>query len=86
MCGQRLDWADYDDLQGVYILAEDSSEAVWWAEQYEHICGTVYGIDIEKWRLSLRSFPMMLFFSFPEKKDYGRFMRIAGKEAKAMVW
>lgn len=84
VCGQRLEWGDLDGMQSVYILARDSSEAAYWAEKYREINGTVYGIDIEKWRLGLKEFPTILFFSFPESKEYGRFMRIASKEAKIM--
>lgn len=81
-CGQRLDWCDFDEMKSVYIRADDSGEAAYWAEAYEKISGTTYGINIEKWRLSLSDFPKILFFPFPEGKDYGRFMRLAAKDAK----
>ena len=81
-CSQALDWGDYGDMQSVYIQAADSGEAAYWAEKYEEYNGTVYGIDIDTWRLSLKGgFPKILFFPFPEGKDYGRFMRLAAKEA-----
>jgi len=81
-CGQYLDWEDYDAMNGVYIQASDSSEAAYWAEKYRICNGTTYKIDIDAWRLKLKEpFPIVLFFPFPEGKDYGKFMRMAGKEA-----
>ena len=81
-CGQRLDWVEWDEMKSVYILAQDSGEAAYWAERYEETAGTTFGIDIEKWRLSLKEFPVTLFFPFLESKAYGRFARLAAKEAK----
>lgn len=81
-CSQILDWGDYDGMQSIYIQVADSGEAAYWAEKYEYYNGTVYGIDTEAWRLNLKNeFPKILFFPFPEGKDYGRFMRLAAKEA-----
>ena len=83
-CGQRLDWSDFDDMGTVWIQVHDAEEAGYWAAQYEYFTGETYGIDTEKWRLSvtkLRDWPMLLYFAFPYGKDYGRFMRKAAKEA-----
>ena len=84
MCGQRLDWGEMDNMQNVYIRAEDGSEASFWAEKYRELTGNDFGIDIEKWRLSLRDFPILLCFPFLESKEYGRFMRLAAKDAKVV--
>lgn len=80
-CGQRLDWGEYDNMAVVWILAHNSEEAGYWAAQYEAINGDSYGLDIEKWRLKRKNYPLLLFFPFPYGKDYGRFMRKAAKEA-----
>jgi hypothetical protein len=80
-CGQRLDWCDYDDMPSVWLLVHDSDEAGYWAAQYEAINSTTYGINIDEWRLIHKDYPLLLFFPFPEGKDYGRFMRKATKEA-----
>ena len=82
-CGQRLDWSDYDDMACVWLEVHDAEEAGYWGGQYSEINGTLYGIDYEKWRLSMtrKRYPMILFFPFPYGKDYGRFMRKASKEA-----
>lgn len=71
-------------MRSTYILAKDSGEAAYWAEKYEETAGTSYGINIEEWRLSLKDFPMILFFPFPGGKEYGRFMRLAAKDAKVL--
>lgn len=80
-CGQRLDWSDYDNMAAVWILVKDSEEAGYWASQYEAINGETYGLDVEKWRLIHKDYPLLLYFPFPYGKDYGRFMRKAAKEA-----
>ena len=80
-CGQRLNWGDYDDMAVVWILARDSEEAGYWAAQYEAINGSSYGIDVEKWRVTRKEYPLLLYFPFPYGKEYGRFMRKAAKEA-----
>ena len=80
-CGTRLDWSDYDNMPCVYLMVNDSEEAAYWASQYESINGDTYGLDIEKWRLIHRDYPLLLYFPFPNAKDYGRFMRKAAKEA-----
>lgn len=70
-------------MKSLYILADDSSEAAYWAEKYTECTGDhVLDVDIEKWRLELRGFPKLLFFPFLNDKDYGRFMRLASKDAK----
>ena len=81
-CGQALNWADYDNMPCVCLRVNNSDEAAYWAGQYESICGTLYGISIDKWRLEMtrKSYPMLLYFPFIENKDYGRFMRKAAKE------
>lgn len=84
-CGQKLDWSGYEDMQAVYILAEDPEEAAYWAGQYEYFNGTTYDIDVDQWRLIRKEYPRILYFPFPEGKDYGRFMRKAAKEAKIMT-
>jgi DNA-directed RNA polymerase subunit RPC12/RpoP len=82
-CGQNLDWDDFDNMACTYLRVADSDEAGYWASQYETICGTLYGIDFEEWRLSMtrKTYPMLLYFPFPFGKEYGRFMRKAAKEA-----
>lgn len=69
-------------MQTVYILVEDAEEAGYWASQYEIMHGTAYNIDTEQWRLIRKEYPLLLYFSFPCGKGYGRFMRKAAKEAK----
>lgn len=81
LCGQKLDWTDCENVQSLYISVQDSGEAAYWAEAYASCTGENYGIDIDEWRLSLRKFPMLLYFPFMNPKDYGRFMRKASKEA-----
>lgn len=80
-CGQRLDWSDFDNMSCIWLKVDNADEAGYWAAQYETINGTAYGIDVEKWRLERKSYPMLLYFPFPNAKDYGRFMRKAAKEA-----
>lgn len=80
-CGQKLDWSECENPQTVWILAHDSSEASYWAETYLEYTGETFCMDINDWRLSLREFPMLLYFPFKETKDYGRFVRKAAKEA-----
>lgn len=83
-CGQYLDWSDYENMACVWILANDAEEAGYWAGQYEAMNGTLYGIDFEEWRLKRKSYPLLLFFQFPEGKAYGRFMRKVAKEANVI--
>lgn len=83
-CGERLNWDGLNGMQSVYILANDGNEAAFWAEKYKEITGNSYGIDIEKWRLGLRTFPILLGFPFLEGIEYGRFMRLAAKDAKVV--
>lgn len=80
-CGQRLNWCDYDDMAAVWILVHDSDEARYWALQYEAISSKTYYMDIEKWCVLKRDYPVVLYFPFPYGKEYGRFMRKAAKEA-----
>ena len=82
-CGQKLDWDDFDNMACVYLKVADADESAYWASQYENICGTLYGIDFEEWRLSMtrKTYPMLLYFPFAFGKEYGRFMRKAAKEA-----
>ena len=80
-CGQKLDWSECVNMDVVWILAHDAEEAGYWAAQYEAINGDTYGLDIEKWRLIRKEYPLLLYLPFPYGKDYGRFMRKAAKEA-----
>lgn len=80
-CGQKLDWSECSAMDTVWILAHDAEEAGYWAAQYEAVNGNTYGLDIEKWRLIRKEYPLLLYFPFPYGKDYGRFMRKAAKEA-----
>lgn len=83
-CGQNLNWDDCEDISSVYLLAEDSNEAGYWASKYEEINGTTYGIDVEDWRLTRREYPVLLYFPFLSNKDYGRFMRLASKDGNVI--
>lgn len=85
-CGQYLDWKELEDMRVAHILVSDSGEAAYWAEKYEYYNGTVYGMDINKWRLHLKDFPKILFFPFPDGKGYGRFMRLAAKDAVVITY
>lgn len=82
-CGQRLDWADYGEMNCVWLEIHDGEEAGYWADQYKKVNGALYKVDYESWRLSMtrRDYPALLYFPFPNGKDYGRFMRKAAKEA-----
>ena len=80
-CGQKLDWSECVNMDVVLILTHDAEEAGYWAAQYEAVNGDTYGLDIEKWRLIRKEYPLLLYFPFPYGKDYGRFMRKAAKEA-----
>ena len=86
-CGQRLDWADVDEMPCVILMIHDADEAGYWAGQYELTCGTLYGIDYDEWRLSMvkKQYPMQLYFPFTDKKAYGRFMREASREGTVVT-
>ena len=86
-CGQKLDWDVFDNMACAYLKVTDADEAGYWASQYETICGTLYGIDFEEWRLSMtrKDYPMLLYFPFAFGKEYGRFMRKAAKEATVIT-
>ena len=79
-CGQALDWCDFENMAVVWVLVHDSDEAGYWASQYEAVNGDTYGIEVDKWRLIHKDYPMLLCFQFPYGKDYGQFMRKAAKE------
>ena len=64
----------------MYLQINDTDEAFYWAGQYEYYNGTTYDLELDKWRLIYRPFPMIMFYPFPEGKAYGRFMRKASKE------
>jgi hypothetical protein len=84
-CGQYLDWSECENMQSVWIEAQDGEEAGYWAGLYEYYNETMYDIDINAWRLAKKNYPLLLFFPFPEGKGYGRFMRKAAKEAKIIT-
>ena len=48
-CGQKLDWDDFDNMSCIYLKVYDADESAYWASQYETICGTLYGIDLEEY-------------------------------------
>lgn len=85
-CGQKLEWSGIQDICGVYLQINDADEAFYWAGQYEYYNGTTYDLELDKWRLIYRSFPMIMFYPFPEGKAYGRFMRKASKEATIITY
>ena len=83
-CGQILDWSRIENMQAVWIEAKDAEDAGYWAAQYEILCGGAFGLDTDQWRLIRKEYPLLLYFPFPEGKGYGRFMRMAAKDAKVV--
>lgn len=85
-CKQNLSWNDIESMQCVYLLIKNPEDAYFWAMQYKFFNGDTYGIDIDKWRLIDRNYPMVMFFPFPDGKGYGRFMREAAKEGVVITY
>ena len=85
-CGQYLDWSGAEDIDCVFLVCQNMEEAYYTAKKYEEINGTIYGLDLEDWRLHPKGFwPKELYFPFFEHKAYGRFMRWVAKDGPTRV-
>lgn len=85
-CRQAINPDEFENMAAAYLLIGNADEAFYWAGQYQYFNGTTYDLDLDKWRLIYRKFPMVMFFPFPEGKAYGRFMRKAAKEATVITY
>ena len=79
-CGQTLDWTEVDDIPSIWIQANDAESAAFWIGKYEAMHGTLYGLDETEYLKRQKSYPTLLYFSFPDGAGYGAFMRLASKE------
>lgn len=84
-CGQMLNPDIFENMECAFLIVNDPDEAFYWAGQYEYFNGDTYAVDINKWRLISKEYPLILYFPFPEGKAYGRFMRKAAKEATILT-
>lgn len=85
-CGQYLDWAGSESLDCIWLVCQNMEEAYYSAKQYEDICGTSYGLNLDEWRLKAdRWWPKNLYFPFLDKTAYGRFMRWVAKDGPTIL-
>lgn len=80
-CGQRLDWSPTNDIFTEVVIAKNSDDAAWIADQYYSIIKAPEDkrLDTDDWRKSLRDRETELYLLFFNRKDYGRFMRARAK-------
>ena len=85
-CGQYLDWSGMDTVECVFLVCQNMEDAYYSAKKYEEINGTIYGLDLEDWRLHPKGFwPKELYFPFLDHKAYGRFMRWVARDGPTRV-
>lgn len=81
-CGQRLDWSPVHDISSETIIAGDSDEAAWIANEYYKASGFKESdrIDIDHFRQTLKDDENELYLIFFNPKARGRFMRAYAQE------